>query len=267
MAADLGLAESAAVLAAGLGAGFINTIAGSGSLLTFPTLLALGIPARTANMSNTVGLVPGSLSGVVGYRRELVGQGRRLAVLAPAAAVGGIVGGLLLLVLPASAFEVVVPFLVALSVALLAAQPRLQRWLLERRGAAGQTSDGTAADQHHGALLVGSIGLVAVYGGYFGAAQGVIFVAVLGVFLVDSLQRINATKNLLALIANLVAALLFVTRGGIAWEVSGLIAIGSIAGGQLGAHFGRRIPADTLRLLIMAVGTAAAARLLWGLAD
>ncbi len=257
MTVDLSVADSAAVLAAGLGAGFINTIAGSGSLLTFPTLLALGIPARTANVSNTVGLVPGSLSGVLGYRRELAGQRRRLAVLAPAAAVGGIVGGLLLLVLPASAFEVVVPFLVAFSVGLLAVQPRLQRWLSNRR--AGRVDSGHR--EHLSPLLVGSVGLVAVYGGYFGAAQGVIFVAVLGVFLVDSLQRLNATKNLLALIANFVAAVLFVAQGGIVWEVSALIAVGSIVGGQLGAHYGRRIPADALRRLMMAVGTLAAGKL------
>jgi hypothetical protein len=245
--------EALAILGAGLLAGMINTIVGSGSLITFPTLLAFGYAPVTANVSNTVGLVFGSLSGAVGYRRELEGQHRRLLLLGSASLVGGIAGGVLLLTLPSSVFDAVVPVLILLAVTLVIAQPRLSAWVASRR---------ETHVEHGGPVLWVGILLTGVYGGYFGAAQGVILLSLLGVFIVDSLQRLNGVKNVLALIANAVAALIFVFSAHVVWEVSALIAVGSIAGGQIGAHVGRRLPAPWLRGLIVVVGVIAAVRLI-----
>jgi uncharacterized membrane protein YfcA len=244
--------EGLLVVAAGLFAGTINTIVGSGSLVTFPTLLAIGYPPVTANVSNTIGLVFGSLSGAVGYRRELGGQRHRTLVLGSASLTGGITGAVLLLTLPSSVFDAVVPVLIVLACALVVVQPRLTRLVAERR---------RRPVEHGGAVLWIGIFLTGVYGGYFGAAQGVILLALLGIFIADRLQRLNAVKNVLALIANGVAAVLFVLAADVAWEVSALIALGSIVGGQLGAHAGRRIPEGWLRVLIVVVGVAAAVRL------
>ncbi len=240
------------VVAAGLFAGTINTIVGSGSLVTFPTLLAIGYPPVTANVSNTIGLVFGSFSGTVGYRRELTGQRRRSLVLGSASLTGGITGAVLLLTLPSSVFDAVVPVLIVFACALVVAQPRLGRFVAERR---------RAPVEHGGAVLWIGIFLTGVYGGYFGAAQGVILLALLGIFITDHLQRLNAVKNVLALIANGVAAAVFVFAADVAWEVAALIAVGSIVGGQLGAHAGRRLPEGWLRVLVVVVGVIAAVRL------
>ncbi len=212
------------IAAAGLAAGFINTVVGSGSLITFPTLLAVGVPPVVANVSNTVGLVPGSLSGTIGYRRELAGQRRRLAVLASASVVGALAGGILLLALPGSVFKAAVPALVAAAAVMMALQPRLSRRMerLEVRRV------------HGGAGLYVGVLLTGVYGGYFGAAQGVILISLLAIFIDDHLQRLNAAKNVLATVANGVAALLFIAVGHVNWAVAGLIAAGAIVGGQLG---------------------------------
>ena len=247
-----------AVLAAGGGAGFVNAIAGSGSLLTFPTLVALGVPTLTANISNNVGLVPGSFSAVYGYRRELVGQKQRLRAIVPGVAIGAAAGALLLLALPASYFSYVVPFLVLMAVGLLIAQPRLQRAMAAKRERAGLA----VGVDHIGPLLIGATSAAAMYGGYFGAAQGVMYVSILGFLLVDNLQRINAAKNVLSAVVNTVAAVIFVVRGGIDWRISGLIALGAIIGGQVGSVVGRRIPAAVLRKAIIVVGLIAAAKLL-----
>lgn len=247
--------EALAILGVGLLAGTVNTIVGSGSLITFPTLLAFGYPPVTANVSNTVGLVFGALSGTVGYRRELRGQHRRVLLLGSASLIGGITGGILLLTLPSSVFDAVVPVLILLAVALVIVQPRLSAWVAGRR---------ERHVEHGGPVLWAGILLTGVYGGYFGAAQGVILLSLLGIFIVDSLQRLNGVKNVLALIANGVAALIFVFSADVVWEVSALIAVGSIVGGQLGAHVGRRLPAPWLRGLIVVVGIVAAVRLLVG---
>jgi len=249
----LSLLAGLAILAVGLAAGTINAIVGSGSLLTFPTLLALGYPPVVANVSNTVGLVTGSISGAVGYRRELEGQGPRLRALGTASVAGGLTGAVLLLALPATVFRDVVPLLILVACALVALQPRLAR---RRQAGAG------AERSHGGPLLFGGVFLTGVYGGYFGAAQGVMLIALLGIFLADELQRLNAAKNVLAALVNGVAALVFIAFSEVDWAVAGLLAAGAIAGGQLGARIGRRLPADRLRVAIVVVGVVVALRLL-----
>jgi uncharacterized protein len=243
--------EAVAVLAAGMAAGTINTIVGSGTLITFPTLLALGYPPVLANVSNTVGLVPGSLSGAIGYRRELAGQAVRLTRLGLASLLGGVTGAVLLLALPASAFGAVVPALIGLGCLLVAVQP----WVAAK---VARPHDAPA----HGSVWVWiGVLLVGVYGGYFGAAQGVLLVAIMGIGLNDTMQRLNAAKNVLALLVNAVAATLFLFVADIAWPVALLVAGGSIVGGQIGAGLGRRLPPWALRVVIVVVGAVAVWRL------
>lgn len=248
--------EMVAILLAGVGAGTINTLVGSGTLITFPTLLAFGVPPVVANVSNTVGLVPGSVSGVVGYRAELRGQRSRVLRLAGASLLGGTLGALALLILPSRAFNAIVPALILLGVVLVVLGPRISR-----RVAA------TAADRggqtEHGAWWVWpAIALGGVYGGYFGAAQGVLLMAILGIGLEDTIQRHNATKNALALTVNGVAAAVFVTVADVRWEIVGLIAVGSAIGGQVGASVGRRLPDAALRGFIVVIGVVAVVALL-----
>jgi uncharacterized protein len=248
------LVEAVAVLGAGLAAGTANTIVGAGSLVTFPTLVAIGLSPLTANVTNTVGLVAGGVSGVWGYRRELAGQGATLLRLAIAAVAGGLSGGLLLLALPAAAFAAIVPALLALGAALVALQPRISA-----RVAAGR--DG-APRPHGGTGLLAGIFATSVYGGYFGAAQGVLHIGFLGIFLPESLQTINGLKNVLAGLVNLTAAILFVLVAEVEWPVAGVLAAGAAAGGHLGATVGRRLPASVLRVTIVIVALAVAAWLL-----
>jgi uncharacterized membrane protein YfcA len=243
--------EVIAILLAGVAAGTINTVVGSGTLITFPTLLAFGIPPVTANVSNTVGLAPGSLSGAIGYRAELTGQHRRLVRLGSASLVGGIAGALLLLVLPSSAFDAIVPVLIALGCVLVVLGPRIQRRVAAR-------AEGTGGLPEHGAWWVWpAVAVAGVYGGYFGAAQGVLLMAILGIGVADSMQRHNATKNVLALIVNGIAAVIFIVVADVNWPVAGLIALGSVIGGQIGATVGRRLPANVLRAVIVTVGIVA----------
>jgi len=248
--------EAVLVALAGVAAGTINTVVGSGTLITFPTLLAFGVPPVTANVSNTVGLVPGSMSGVVGYRRELAGQGARVLRLGTASLLGGVTGALLLLWLPSSAFDAIVPALIALGVVLVVLGPRIQRSVAARAESRGGIPD-------HGVWWVWpAVAVAGVYGGYFGAAQGVLLMAILGIGVADSMQRHTATKNVLALIVNAVAALVFIAVADIDWTVAGLIALGSVVGGQIGAGVGRRLPPVLLRAVIAAVGVIALAVLL-----
>lgn len=237
-----------AIFAAGLAAGTVNVIVGSGSLITFPTLLALGYPPVLANVSNTVGLVPGSVSATVAYRRELSGQRSRLVTLGTASLLGGLTGATLLLALPQSVFKAAVPALIALASILMAVQPRISRGLEARGG----------RPLHGGVPLAAGVYLTGVYGGYFGAAQGVILIALLAIFIDDDLQRLNGTKNALALTVNLVAGVLFIAATHVSWSVAGLIAAGSIIGGQVGGHIGRRLPAHVLRGTIVVVGLGVA---------
>ena len=243
--------EVAAILLAGVAAGTINAVVGSGTLITFPTLLAFGVPPVTANVSNNVGLVPGALSAVIGYRAELEGQRTRLVRLGSASLVGGAAGAMLLLWLPSRAFDAIVPALVALGVALVVAGPAISRRVTARAERGGGLPD-------HGAGWVWpAILLAGVYGGYFGAAQGVLLLALLGIGVADSLQRHNATKNALALTVNAVAAVVFVVAADVDWRIAGLIAAGSVVGGQLGAGVGRRLPPAVLRAVIVVVGLTA----------
>ena len=233
---------------AGLAAGTINTVVGSGTLITFPVLLAVGYPPVLANVSNTVGLVPGSVSGAIGYRAELAGQRRRLVRLGSASVVGAIIGAAALLLAPERAFQAVVPVLIALACVLVVVQPRLSDWLARR---------GRAPRGHCGPLLYAGVLGAGVYGGYFGAAQGVLLIALLGLLLDDDLQRVNAAKNVLAGLVNLVAAVVFIAVTDVAWEAAGLIALGAVVGGQVGAKIGRRVPAPVLRGLVVLVGVVA----------
>ncbi len=222
-----------AIFGAGIAAGTINTVVGSGTLITFPVLLGFGYPPVTANVSNTIGLVPGSASGAVGYRRELRGQGRRTIPLAAASALGGIVGATLLLTLPASAFKAIVPAFIAIALLLIIFQPQLSRVLAHHRRPA-----------HARAGPAATLGVFAsgIYGGYFGAAQGILLLSILGLALDDDLQRINALKVVLAGLVNAVAAVIFAFAAHVAWLAALLIAVGSTIGGVIGARAGRRLP-------------------------
>jgi len=235
-------------------AGTINAVVGSGTLITFPVLLGLGYAPVTANVSNNIGLVPGALAGSIGYRRELSGQRAGLLSLAGFSIAGGIAGAVLLLVLPASAFKAVVPVFIALALVLVVVQPRLARALEERRRPGAE----------HRAGLRAAVLATGIYGGYFGAAQGILLVALFGVALPQGLQRSNALKNVLSMLVNLVAGIVFVLAAHVDWGVAGLIAAGSIAGGYLGARYGRRLSQGRLRALIVVVGLTAIARLVLG---
>jgi len=245
--------EVGVLLAAGIGAGAINAVVGSGTLITFPTLLALGFPAVLANVSNNIGLVPGSASGVWAYRRELSGQRARVMRLAGCSLAGGIIGAILLLELPASAFDAIVPVLIILAVVLVIVGPRLNRMIAARR---------EGAPSHGGFAALAATFFCGIYGGYFGAAQGVLLMAFLGILLDDHMQRLNAVKNVLAGLVNLVAAIVFIFSTEVAWDAVAVIAIGSTIGGQLGGMYGRRLPPNVLRGIIVVVGTTAAARLI-----
>jgi uncharacterized protein len=249
----MSIGEIVAIAAAGLAAGAINTLVGSGTLITFPVLLAFGYAPVTANVTNTIGLVPGSVSGAIGYRRELAGQRPRVVRLGAMSLAGGITGAVLLLVLPASAFKAIVPVFIAIALVLTVAQPRLARWLsdheidLERRGSA---------------LVLLAVYLTGVYGGYFGAAQGILLLAILGVALTQDLHRTNALKNVLAGLVNGIAGLYFAFAAHVDWGPAAIIAATAIVGAQLGARYGRRLPPQALRALIVVVGVFAIVRLL-----
>jgi uncharacterized membrane protein YfcA len=246
--------QMAVVLLAGMAAGTINTVVGSGTLITFPTLLAFGVPPVTANVSNTIGLVPGVASGIVGYRRELSGQRARMRRLGSASLLGGVIGALLLLVLPEGAFSAIVPALILVGLVLVVLQPRVSRWVDSRHeGARGEFGPWWVWPAVFG---------TGVYGGYFGAAQGVILMGVLGIGIAESLQRLNGLKNVLAGLVNGIAGLIFVFVADVDWTVVALIAAGSIVGGQVGATVGRRLPAVVLRVVIVVVGLAALASFL-----
>jgi uncharacterized protein len=249
----VGAAEIAAIVAAGMAAGAINTLVGSGTLITFPVLLAFGYSPVTANVSNTVGLVPGSVSAAIGYRRELEGQRTHTLRFAVASVLGGITGAVLLLVLPAAAFDAIVPVFIAIAVVSVAFQPRLDRLVAERR---------PPPDAHGTGLARVLVYVAGVYGGYFGAAQGILLLAILGLALPDDLHRVNALKNVLAGIVNGVAAIVFILVADVAWGPAALIAAGSVLGAQLAARYGRRLPPRALRALIVVVGIAAIVQLL-----
>ena len=247
----MSLTAALLILIAGIVAGAVNVIIGGGSLITFPTLLALGYPPVLANVTNCVGMNPGNVSGVLSYRPELVGQRDRTIRLGSAVLLGGLCGAVLLLALPASVFRAVVPLLIAFAALLMAVQPWLRRWIEQR-------NDGATAP---GAMLWLAMYLSGVYGGYFGAAQGVILMAVMAVFIDDSLQRLNGTQNLLTLLVNGVATILFVCTTSIAWLAAVLIGAGTFGGGFIGGKVGHRIPDRALRWVIVGAGLGIAAYL------
>jgi uncharacterized protein len=235
-------------------AGGINAVVGSGSLITFPTLLAFGVPPITANVSNNVGLVPGAASGAYGYRKELAGQWGRLLRLGTASAAGSAAGAILLLKLPAATFKVIVPVLILIACVLVILQPRLNGWLASRR---------REGSQHGGPVLWAGVCASGVYGGYFGAAQGVLMIGLLGIFLDEPLQRINGLKNLLTFVVNGVAAIVFIALTHVNWILAALIAAGSTIGGLVGARYGRRLPPMALRILVVIIGLVSAVKLIF----
>ncbi|WP_106396942.1 sulfite exporter TauE/SafE family protein [Actinocorallia populi] len=247
--------EAVAIFAAGTAAGGINAVVGSGSLITFPTLVALGYPPVLANVSNNIGLVPGAVASCWGYRRELAGQSGRLVRLGAGSLLGAIAGGLLLLSLPESAFKMIVPVLIVVALVLVVVQPRLNAWVRKRR---------TSEAGHGGPLLWVLVCLAGVYGGYFGAAQGILLISLLGIFLPDDMQTLNGIKNALSGIVNATAAVLFILIAEVDWAVVGLIALGAVLGGYTGASVGRRLPPWALRGVIVCVGLVAIVKLVTG---
>ncbi len=248
------------VALAGLGAGAINSLVGSGTLITFPTLIAFGVPPVTATMSNAIGLVAGGVSGTWGYRRELRGQWPTLRWQIPASVSGALIGSWLLLHLPETVFETVVPVLLVLALVLVVLQPQIQKWVLRRTDG---DPDGRIGPLRMTLLVVGTFA-VGIYGGYFTAAQGILLMGLFGALLTEHIQRQNATKNLLSLIVNIVAAsaYILVAFERIDWTVVVLIAVGSLIGGYLGARYGRRMSPTVLRTVIVAVGLIGLYRLL-----
>jgi uncharacterized membrane protein YfcA len=247
--------EMLAVVAAGFAAGGINAVVGSGTLVSFPVLLAVGLPPVPATISNSLGLIAGNLSGSIGYRRELSGQRRLLLRLVPASVLGALTGAFLLLHLPASTFEAIVPILIGVAVLLVALQPQLQRRLAAGRadGAAPRVRGARLAGLFAGAYATGT------YGGYFAASQGVLQIGIFGLLLHESLQRLNALKNVLTLTVNTVAAgaYVVVATDRVDWAAAGLLAAGSLVGGAISARYGRRLPSGVLRTAIVVLGVVA----------
>jgi uncharacterized membrane protein YfcA len=256
-------AQLVLLAAAAVVAGAVNAVAGGGSLVSFPALLAVGYPALTANVTNSVALTPGYLGGTVGYRRELAGQRARALALGLTSAAGAVLGAVLLLVSSPALFERIVPFLIFLACALLAVQSRLARLVRERRGAVGrQTLAGRGGADRHTAPLFAAQFLAAVYGAYFGAGVGIMMLAILGIFLSDTLQRLNALKGLLSLLVSVVAAVWFALFAEVSWLAVAVMAAASLLGGQLGVLLARRLNDQVLRWLVVAFGVAIGIRLL-----
>ena len=241
------------VALAGGGAGLINAVVGSGTLITFPTLLALGVPPVLANVSNSIGLAPGSLSAALASKPDLVGQRARIIRYGIASLLGSIVGAVLLLWLPPSAFKAIVPVLIAVGCVLVIIGPWLTRRIAARRERLGVTE--VSADGPP--WLFFAIILTGMYGGYFGAAQGVLVMAIMGVALAETLPRINGLKNVLVMIANAVAGIVFVIISEVDWWIVLALAVGSVLGAQVGARIGRKLPPIVYRLVIVTVGVAA----------
>ena len=248
-----------AVLGAGFGAGFVLTAVGAGSLVSFPILVATGLSPLVANVCNNVGLVPGGLTGAVGFRRELAGHRALVLRVAATSAAGALVGAALLLLLPPGAFADVVPFLVLGSATLVGVGPLISRAVRRKAERRGVVPEDRVA---MGPRLTGLSSLVGVYGGYFGAAQGVLLVAFLALGLDVDLRAVNGLKNIAVLCANLAATVVFVFFAPLDWAVVGLLAVGSVVGGWLGAHLGRRLPPAAFRALVVVFGYVVGLKLL-----
>jgi len=232
---------------AAVAAGMINAIAGGGTLISFPALIAVGIPPVAANVTNTVALVPGYLGATFAQVKDLNGQKQRLRLLLPASVAGGLVGGLLLLNTSEKLFSELVPYLILLAAGLLAVQDTVRKWVVQRTAASGSlTANATGA--------IGLVLLAAIYGGYFGAGLSVIVLAVLGLVIEDNLTRLNALKQSIAFAANVAAAIFFVFSGPVVWSAAGFMAIGATIGGVLGGKLASRIKPQTLRAVVVAIG-------------
>jgi uncharacterized membrane protein YfcA len=259
----VGPAEAAAILGAGVAAGAVNAVVGSGSLITFPTLLAFGYAPIVANVSNNVGLVSGNISGAYGYRRELAGQRSRLARLAIFSVAGSLAGAAALLALPSSSFHLIVSALILLACVLVFLQPRINARIIARRERqASQSESQSGRERTSPVLAAGNFG-AAAYGGYFGAAQGVLVIGLLGSFLDEPLQRVNAAKNVLVAIVNGTAAIVYIIFAHVAWLAVLLIAVGSTVGGLAGARYGRRLPPTALRIFVVAIGVVSVIKLIF----
>ena len=240
--------EIAIVGLAAVAAGLVNALAGGGTLITFPSLIALGIPPVAANVTNTVALCPGYLGGALAQRRELKGQRRRLLILIPAALMGGLAGAVILLITSAEIFRVLVPFLILLGCVVLAVQDRVREWIRRRTESAGK-------ETRNNGLAIVPVTLASVYGGYFGPGLGVIVLAVLGTSYDDSLTRLNALKQCIALAANVAAAVFFIFSGAVVWGFAIIMAAGALVGGALGGKIAGRIDPSQLRWVVVATGT------------
>jgi uncharacterized membrane protein YfcA len=250
--AGLAPGDIALLAVAGLAAGAVNAIAGGGSLISFPALLAAGLPSVTANVTNAVAVLPGYLGGTIAYRRELEGQRPRVIALGLTTALGGVAGAALLVVSPANVFEAIVPFLILAACGLLAAQP----WLSKRM------QPSAAVDAHRSPRLYAAAFATAVYGGYFGAGLGIMLLAVLALALDDELHRLNALKGLLSFVVGAASVAFFVAFGPVRWGAAAIMAVASFAGGQVGVVVARRLPAPLLRGLVIAFGVIVAVWLL-----
>jgi uncharacterized protein len=259
---SVGPAEALGILGVGIAAGAVNAVVGSGSLITFPTLLAFGFPPIVANVSNNVGLVPGNISGAVGYRRELSGQQGRLIRLGVFAVAGSVAGAAALLTLPPGSFQLIVPALILSACVLVLIQPWLSGRIIARRNRLAKQAGAAGRERTNSALAAGVFGS-AVYGGYFGAAQGVLVIGLLGTFLEENLQRVNGAKNVLVAMVNGAAAIVYIIFAHVAWLVVLLIAVGSTIGGLLGARFGRKLPPLALRIFVVVIGVISAVKLIF----
>jgi uncharacterized membrane protein YfcA len=255
--------QALVIFAAGIWAGGINVIVGSGTLVTFPVLLLFGYAPLTANVSNNIGMVAGGVSGIHGYRHELVPNRDLLIRLAPASILGALAGALLLLALPAGSFKAIVPVLIVIGLVMVIVGPALQRRTARRNAALGLDGQ-TQSARSRIALTVG-IFVLGMYGGYFGAAQGILLIGLMGMILSAGIQRITAIKNVLATLVNMVAAATFmvVAWDRIDWKVVGLISAGTFIGGSLGARIGRRLPPAVLRTIIVVIGVVALVKILF----
>jgi uncharacterized protein len=251
--APLTAGRAALLVLTGFGAGVFNGVAGGGTLLSFPVLLAMGYPALTANVTSTVGIWPGYLGGSYGFRAEIGDQRDRVRKLALVAVVGAAVGAVLLLTTPSKDFARLAPWLVLFAAALFAVQPLLVRTVSQH----GTTST-------HQVLLIGGTLLAAVYGGYFGAGMGIMLLAVLGLALPDTLARTSGLRTILSVLVNGVAAIVFIAHASLVWLVVAWLALGSLIGGWVGARAARRLPAPALRVLVVLIGLATSIKLLVG---
>jgi len=248
---ELALAGLAAVAA-----GLINALAGGGTLISFPALIAMGVPPLAANITNTVALCPGYLGGALAQRADLRGQGRRLLILIPAGIIGGLAGGALLLLLDERIFTILVPFLILMAAVLLAVQDRVKTWITSHATNVPQASPGEREDAGNRRAIL-PVGLAAIYGGYFGPGLSVIILAVLGLFIEDNLTRLNALKQCISLAVNVAAAVFFLFTGLVIWPLAAVMAAGALIGGAVGGTIAGRIDPAKLRWAIVAIGIIA----------